>query len=326
MPKDAKISFNEDPLRTLRIIRFATRFSFQLSDNILQNLEITDEFKNIISRQRIEKELSKMMENKNYHASVHILYKYKYLEYILNADEYLGDNKELNNKNLINSAVNLILIKSYIDKNEDYFKYQEENIHNFKILNYSCLLLPYKNIQIPEGKNKSAILSKIIAAKKLSLPKSEINEIILNIEGATELINLMKKPKQEIFERYNMSLFLIKYKFKNLFNFIKLAICEEYLNQILKSGENDYIIENIDDIVLKEINGKYKEIVEYIKKEKLENIENLKPLLDGKEIIEILNIKDKKQIKKYIDLIIKEQINNPNITKEDCINLIKSIS
>ena len=118
MPKDAKISFSEDPLRVLRIIRFATRFGFKLTDNILDNLEIKDEFKNIISRQRIEKELSKMMENKNYFASIYILYKYKYLEYILNVEEFLNKN-DLSNKSLINSAVNLILIKSYIDKNID---------------------------------------------------------------------------------------------------------------------------------------------------------------------------------------------------------------
>ena len=326
MPKDAKISFNEDPLRTLRIIRFATRFSFKLSDNILDNLEITDEFKNIISRQRIEKELSKMMENKNYYASVYMLNKYKYLEYILNAEEFLNDNKELNNKRLINSTVSLILIKSYIDKNDNYFINKEENILNFKILNYSCLLLPYKNIQIPEGKNKSTILSKIIAMKKLSLPKSESNEIIFNIEGETELINIMKKPKLEIFDRYNISSFLIKYKYKNLFRFIILAICEEYLNTIFKTNENDLIIEDIDEVLIKEIINKYIEIVEYIKKEKLEEIENIKPLLDGKEIIKILNLKDGKQLKKYINLILKEQIINPNITKEDCVNLIKNAS
>ena len=69
---------------------------------------------------------------------------------------------------------------------------------------------------------------------------------------------------------------------------------------------------------------KYKEIIEYIKKEKMENIENIKPLLDGKEIIKILNIKDGKKIKNFLDLILKEQINNPNITKDDCINLIKA--
>ena len=324
MPKDAKISFSEDPLRVLRIIRFATRFGFKLTDNILDNLEIKDEFKNIISRQRIEKELSKMMENKNYFASIYILYKYKYLEYILNVEEFLNKN-DLSNKSLINSAVNLILIKSYIDKNIDYFKLKDENINNFKVLNYSCLLLPYKNIQISEGKNKSTILSKIIATKKLFLPKSETNEIIFNIEGQIELMNLMKKPKQEIFERYNISQFLIKFKYKNLLNLIELAICEEYLNNIFKNNENDYIIEEIDDILIKSISEKYMEIVEYIKKEKLENIENIKPLLDGKEIIKLLNIKDGKQIKKYINLILKEQINNPNITKEDCINIIKNI-
>jgi tRNA nucleotidyltransferase (CCA-adding enzyme) len=70
--------------------------------------------------------------------------------------------------------------------------------------------------------------------------------------------------------------------------------------------------------------NKYKEIIEFIKKEKMENIENVKPLLDGKEIMKILNMKDGKKLKNYINLILKEQINNPNMTKDDCINLIKS--
>ena len=75
---------------------------------------------------------------------------------------------------------------------------------------------------------------------------------------------------------------------------------------------------------MKSLYEKYKKIIEYIKKEKMENIENVKPLLDGKEIIKILNIKDGKKIKNFLDLILKEQINNPNITKDDCINLIKA--
>ena len=109
MPKDPKISFDEDPLRILRIIRFATRFKFSLAENIVDNLYIKDEFKNIISRQRIEKEFSKMMENENYFASVYILYKYKYLEYILNVD----DNDKLN-----------INIYTYIK-----YKHSQNNFH-----------------------------------------------------------------------------------------------------------------------------------------------------------------------------------------------------
>ena len=226
---------------------------------------------------------------------------------------------------MINSAVNLILIKSYIDKNKDYFNEannDSKNKNNYKLLNYACLLLPYKNYEIPESKNKSIILSKIIAAKKLLLPKSDINDIILKIEGENELINFLKKSKEEIFKRYNISQYLIKYKYKNLVDIIKLAICDEYLN--IKNRDNNEIIESIDNDIIKSLYEKYKEIVEYIKKEKMENIENIKPLLDGKEIIKILNIKDGKKIKNFLDLILKEQINNPNITKDDCINLIKA--
>ena len=157
------------------------------------------------------------------------------------------------------------------------------------------------------------------------LQKAETNEIVSNIEGQIELINLMKKPKQEIFERYNISQFLIKFKYKNLLNLIQLAICEEYLNNIFKNDEVGYILEDVDDLSIKNISDKYMEIVEYIKKENLEPIENIKPLLNGKEIMTILDIKDGKQIKKYINLIMKEQINNPNISKDDCINIIKNI-
>ena len=159
---------------------------------------------------------------------------------------------------------------------------------------------------------------------RLLLPKSETNEIILNIEGETELINLMQKPKQEFLNRYNLSTYLMKYKYKNFSNIITLAICEEYLTILFKNGESDYIIEDINDTVMNGIYGKYMEIIEYIKNEKLEKIETIKPLLDGKEIMKILNLKDGKQIKQYINLILKEQINNPNISKEECINLIKS--
>ena len=317
LPKDAKISFDEDPLRILRIIRFATRFNFIMSDNILNNLYINDEFKNIISKQRIEKEFSKMMENKNYYASVYILYKYKYLEYILNIEDINKKyNLNIDNKKIIISAINLILIKSYLDK-----LYKKEDKYNYKILNYSCLLLPYKSYQILEGKNKFSILSKLIAKEKFVLPKSDINDIILKIEGETEVINLMKKNKNEIFNRYNISQILIKYKYKNIFDLIQLAICEEYLNDFINK---DDIIENVDEDIIKKIYEKYNELIEFIKKEKMENIENIKPLLDGKEIMKILNIKDGKKIKNLLNLILSEMINNPNISKEDCINLIKN--
>jgi len=322
-PKDAKISFNEDPLRILRIIRFATRFKFKLSENILNNLIITQEFKNILSIQRIEKEFSKMLENYCYYASIYLLYKYKYLEYFLDVEEYAKKNNEINNKVLVNSAMNIILIKSFIDK-KNLFDEQINEIKNkqkLKLANYACLLIPYKNFEINKN-NKSMTLSRIICTKNFLLPKSEINEISLIIEGETELINKMSNKNEDIFTRLNMGYYLMKYKYNNIGNIIKLSICDEYLNYL---NNKETIIEGFDMNIINHIIDKYKKIMEYIKNEKLENIEHIKPLLDGKQIKQMFNIKNGKDIKKFIDILIKEQINNPNITKEQCINLIKNL-
>ena len=321
-PKDSKISFSEDPLRILRVIRFATRFRFKLSDNILDNLMITQEFKSILSMQRIEKEISKMLENTCYYASIYLLYKYKYLEYILDVEEFKKDDKSFDNKTLVNSAMNLILIKSFIDKKNIFGEQLNKSINKekLKIENYACLFIPFKSFEIID-KNKKVSLSRIICAKKFLLPKSEINDINILIEGETELLKIMSHKEDEILTRVNIGLYLMKYKFKNIEAIIKLAISEEYLNY-LNNKEN--IIEAIDLDAINNIINKYMKIFEFIKNEKLENIENIKPLIDGKQIKQIFNIKNGKDIKKIIDILIQKQINNPEITKEECISLIKN--
>ena len=323
-PKDSLISFNEDPLRILRIIRFATRFRFKISENILKNLMITQEFKNILSIQRIEKEFSKMLENDFYYASIYLLYKNKYLEYILNVEEYSKENNLIDNYFLLNSAMNSILIKSFIDK-KNLFNNQKQKQNDYKqklkIENFATLLLPYKKFEIKE-KNKSISLSKEIGSKKFMLPKSEINDINILIEGENELLNKINNKDENVFTRINMGLYLMKYKFNNIISIVKLAICEEYLNNL---NNKEKIIEELDSDKIKIIIDKYMKIIEFIKNEKLEKIENIKPLLDGKQIKQKFNIKNGKDIKKYIDNLIKEQINNPNITQEECINYLNLI-
>ena len=133
------------------------------------NKNLVEEFKNILSIQRIEKEFSKMLENNCYYASIYLLYKYKYLEYILDVEEYEKMNNTIKSKELINEVMNIILIKSFVDK-KNLFNEQEKETNNkqkLKIANYACLLIPYKNFEILE-KNKNIPLYKIICTKKFS--------------------------------------------------------------------------------------------------------------------------------------------------------------
>ena len=52
------------------------------------------------------------------------------------------------------------------------------------------------------------------------------------------------------------------------------------------------------------------------------HIDELKPLYNGKEIIKLLNIKPGKEVGKLLEILIDEQIKEPNISKESALELL----
>lgn len=66
-PLDPKTTFLDDPLRILRLIRFANRFNFTLDpscESCMNNLEIIDAFYRKISRERVQVEVYKMLRGR----------------------------------------------------------------------------------------------------------------------------------------------------------------------------------------------------------------------------------------------------------------------
>lgn len=67
-PIDPNITFSEDPLRVLRAVRFAARFSFSFSDDLFSAAskeEILNALETKVSRERIRTEIIKMAEDSN---------------------------------------------------------------------------------------------------------------------------------------------------------------------------------------------------------------------------------------------------------------------
>jgi tRNA nucleotidyltransferase/poly(A) polymerase len=60
-PRDPKITFDDDPLRMLRAIRFAARFNFTLSEEVLEAISNYSERIKIISAERIIDEINGMI-------------------------------------------------------------------------------------------------------------------------------------------------------------------------------------------------------------------------------------------------------------------------
>lgn len=66
-PTDAKTSFNDDPLRMLRALRFCVTKHFRMSGDILkvirQDKDMWDKFAVVVSQERIREELHKMFKH-----------------------------------------------------------------------------------------------------------------------------------------------------------------------------------------------------------------------------------------------------------------------
>ncbi|PWA00614.1 hypothetical protein BB558_003334 [Smittium angustum] len=76
-PIDPFETFKDDPLRVLRVIRFASRFGFGMVDEIKEALksdEIKREFKNKISKERVGVEVSKMLSDGNQLCAIELIH------------------------------------------------------------------------------------------------------------------------------------------------------------------------------------------------------------------------------------------------------------
>ena len=82
-PLDANIIFKEDPLRMLRVIRFAVRYGWDISDDMQYALEKNAKMLENISEERIQEELNKILLSDHPDDGVRLLLQTNLMKYII---------------------------------------------------------------------------------------------------------------------------------------------------------------------------------------------------------------------------------------------------
>ena len=312
-PIDAEITFKDDPLRILRMLRFALKYKFEISDNINNCIEKNIEeyrnnYNNSISAERIEKELFKIINMDNSSFAIAYLYEYNLLDVILQPSKYNQNNK-YNFDNLFLLTSNLYVLGEYILQKMKIFDI-EINSDNFNKIDFGLLLLTicYRNIQVKFGKENTTI-NKLILRETFKTANEYIKENQIMNENFDELISLVNSNN---YERLSIGKLLRKIHYKNIIKILLVGICYDYIN----TANLKMLITEIDDNILNPIIKKYQVFFNYIVKENLLHVDELKPLFSGQEIIQSLNLKPGKEIGKLLELLIDEQIKDQNMNKE----------
>ena len=315
-PIDAEITFRDDPLRILRMLRFAIKYKFRIGFNINNYIEknkeeIVKNFYDNISKERIEKELYKVFIMNNSSFAIAYLYSFNILDIILLTKNY---DQENNYDNIFLKIANLYILGEYLLEKTKIFEI-EMNPENFNKIDYSLLLLTlyFRNIK---NNNDNSLMNQQILKFTYKTSTDYLKSNYLMCAYFDELYNLIN---QENYNRLFIGKVLRKITYKNILPCLYASIAYEYIE---KTQLNN-LMNDIDNNLLQNIIEKNKRFLSYIINEDMMHIDKMKPLFNGKEILEKLNIKAGKELGFLIEYLIDEQIKEPKLNKDDAIVLLK---
>ena len=318
-PIDAKITFKDDPIRILRMLRFAVKYKFSISDNINNCIEENiEEYKNnyinTITAERIEKELFKILNMKYSSFAIAYLYEFNLLDTILKAKEYDSTNK-YSFDNLFLSIANIYILGEHLLENRKIFD-TGINSENFSKIDFGLLLLTvyFRKMHVKFGKENTSI-NKLIIRESFKASNDYIRENQIMNENIDDIMTLINKNN---YERLSIGKLLRKIHYKNIVKILLVSISYEYIDKI----DAKILIYDINEDILQPIIDKYKFFYDYIVKENMLHIDEMKPLFNGQDIIKILDIKPGKIIGKILEALIDEQIKEPNLTKEKATDFL----
>ncbi|RHZ52940.1 hypothetical protein Glove_454g16 [Diversispora epigaea] len=382
-PLPAYETFRDDPLRIIRLIRFASRFHFEIVDDILNSIKdkrIKEALKSKISRERFGQELDKMIKGPDPVLSIELICKLglyeiifcpipdytqirnfgnsndvikfaKILNWILSTligDDDIDNNHHLNDNNSSSSSIdnnsnNNNSSNNHINSNIDYInnnllhlypKIPSQSSQDIRILYLTSLLIPYKNVQYQDIKaqqhhekseknekkrrkteDMSAIGYVTRASVKLSTADGDMVERLIN--NINNIMNEVGKNEEIILDRKSMGLFIRELGSKWI-NSIIITLAYELMPEFYNIQKELWDKPN-------EIIRKYNNFIARIYDLGLQECYEEKSILNGDEVIKLLNIKPGKIMKQILASVIEWQLENPNGNKEQCKKYIKDL-
>lgn len=316
-PLDPRKTFLDDPLRCLRLIRFAANYGFYFDKCTLDAMKDEDlkiALKTKISRERIGVEFRKMMINRR-----GLLGALNALE-LLRAVDFscifdLGDtkvdqfwldiHKEQLSVDILHSIDNIIKFLPLVNNQmnvENCLKVDENTTLLFFI---SLILSNWKDARLKVGKQENYVTYYCVL-NGLKLPSKLAENVSLIIRNSLQTRNLTDNfptKRSDIAKQL-----IIPFQDKWELNLVINCILE-----IFETGDIDPCV------------AKYKNRINSIHQMNLQDAYNEQILLNGKDIMATFNKKPGAWIKPVTEQLLAWQLDHPGCSRDDMIEYIKTI-
>lgn len=295
-PLEAYHTFKDDPLRVLRLIRFASKFDFEIEPDALAAMEdksIHGALKAKISRERVGVEVDKMASGPNPHRAVMLIHNLGlYGSVFANPnDDFIPDLASSCPR--IYDGLRMILTKDYPVNAVLLAKADRA------LLWYLAAYAAWKEVE--PAKVKLAAWEGIKATRE---NQQVIEKAVANRPQILSIVDMAQGAPQR--SEIGMALRRLDphantWRFQTVYS----MLCDFY------DEDGSSVIQ------------RYNNFAQYLQEEALEDICARTPMINGKKMAELLETKTGPWMKGALDMVMAWQLDNPDKGQEDAMEMLR---
>ncbi|KAL5707386.1 CCA tRNA nucleotidyltransferase [Ranunculus cassubicifolius] len=317
-PLPPKETFLDDPLRVLRAIHFGARFGFVLDDELKKaaadddvNVAIRDK----ISRERIGHEIDLMISGNEPVKAVAYICDFRLFWVVFTPPQAETSNIEECDRHCvayIEAAWRLLHVVGFST-----FSDEERRLYL-----YGALFLPLRKSLYADNKGKKLPIVNHIFRNSLKLKSSDAETVMKLHEAAQKFLSLIPSLTSNNLDHVEEDQERIKrISAGKLLREIKSFWRTSLLISILMSRGKEFPKECAELDKSKQL---YRSVEKAVMELGLDKVWEQKPLVNGKEIISILQLKTGgPQVKKWQDRLLEWQLGHPNGIAEECLDWMR---
>lgn len=298
-PSDPDITFTDDALRQLRVIRFSSKLGWGIEKTTWFGIVKNAYRINTISKERISEEISKILESNRPSYGLRKLYNSGLLKLILpevyelvgckQGEQHFGDVFEHT--------------MAVVEKTKPIATYRMAALLH-DIAKPKCKIEMLDKIHFYKHENESAIMS-INILKRLKYSNSDIKLIVKAVRNHMRF----KQNKDSCPSTKAIRKLISEY------NDSEVDIILDIIDADNKSHSEKYNAPN-------QVNLIFDKILKIKEEEKINN--KLELPINGKDIMDKFKLKTSPKIGEMLNFIKNKFLENPKLTKEECFSLIES--
>ncbi|PYI33991.1 ATP :tRNA-specific tRNA nucleotidyltransferase [Aspergillus indologenus CBS 114.80] len=313
-PLEPYQTFQDDPLRVLRLIRFASRLGYIIhpeTEAAMQNALIGEALKLKISRERVLKELEKMLYGPDPRGALHIIDRLGLYPTIF-ANFQDDATVETSSWPFAYNTVERLIRPNDVDPRETVEQVRSFLIRDKQEEFYAWMLsamAPWSKVPSRPAKGKGRPPPPRAAEVAKESLRAD-NKVISVVGDAAASWQLIIQAKNSILEgtvsgtamevRRHVGLHIRSWK-KDW----RLCIVQAILQEVMSGRKYDLVVEE------------YARFIAYIREQNLQDVYDLKPLVNGDQVMKTMGGKKGPWLAKALQMVVEWQLVHPESTDQE---------